>query len=152
MISQSRKILRRAKRKGWKDFCASLDSKTPTTEIWRMLKRFRNRRLIPANSNSLNKYTENSEAIQDAINKLCPPSCSPPSSVIPSPYQGHLSWLDSPFTINELYSTLQSVKPSSNPGLDRIDNRLIKALPTELLHCLLNIFNNLFRYAVFPSQ
>ncbi|XP_018373219.1 PREDICTED: RNA-directed DNA polymerase from mobile element jockey-like [Trachymyrmex cornetzi] len=55
VVCQTRKILRRAKRNSWKTFCGSLDFKTPTTEIWRMLKCFRNRRLLPANSNALNK-------------------------------------------------------------------------------------------------
>ncbi|KYQ49822.1 hypothetical protein ALC60_11098 [Trachymyrmex zeteki] len=106
VVCQSRKILRRAKHNSWKAFCGSLDCMTPTAEIWRMLKRFRNRRLIPANSTSLNRNSENSAMIQDAIDKLCPPYCPPPLPEIPLVYNGELSWLDSPFSMNELHLPL----------------------------------------------
>ncbi|XP_018395380.1 PREDICTED: RNA-directed DNA polymerase from mobile element jockey-like [Cyphomyrmex costatus] len=67
VVSQTRKVLRKAKRAGWRRYCGSLDMKTPTADIWRMLKRFRNRRLIPANSPAQNSNEDRSVMIREAI-------------------------------------------------------------------------------------
>ncbi|XP_018406275.1 PREDICTED: RNA-directed DNA polymerase from mobile element jockey-like [Cyphomyrmex costatus] len=152
VISQTRKTLRKAKRTSWRKFCGSLDGLTTTVVIWHMLKRFRNRRLDPANSSSQNGNEDRSAIIQDAIDKLCPPFCPPPIPPPLLPYQGNLAWLDEPFTLDKLQAALHSVKASSNSGLDRIDYRIIKAFPPNLLTSLLDIFNNLFRCSIFPSQ
>lgn len=103
-----------------------------------MLKRFRNRRLLPAGSTPCNGGPEISAEIQMAIDKLCPPSCPPPSPEIAQHYSGGLAWLDVAFSLEELRVALRSVKSSSSPGLDRIDYRLIKTLPSDLLICLLS--------------
>ncbi|KYM96985.1 hypothetical protein ALC62_12362 [Cyphomyrmex costatus] len=152
VVTQTRKTLRKAKCSGWKMFCGSLDMKTLTAHIWRMLKRFRNHRLISANSSAHNRNEDRSVMIQEAIAKLCPPFVPPSPPIISEAYTGVHAWLDDPFTLDELSAALQSVKSSSSPGLDRIDYRLVKALPFELKHTLFKIFNNLYRCSTFPSQ
>lgn len=38
-----KKILLKAKRKGWRGFWSSFDSKTPITELWNLIKMFKRR-------------------------------------------------------------------------------------------------------------
>ncbi|XP_071582342.1 uncharacterized protein [Temnothorax nylanderi] len=51
-VTTTRKTLRTAKREGWKNYCNSLDFMTPTPSIWKMIKRFRNRKLAPSEDSS----------------------------------------------------------------------------------------------------
>ncbi|KYQ51171.1 RNA-directed DNA polymerase from mobile element jockey [Trachymyrmex zeteki] len=151
-VRTTRKVLRRAKRKGWQNFCKNLNHLTPSTQIWRMLKRFKNRRLISNCGKGTGQTSSQTTEIQDIVAKFCPPSCSTPIPPIPASTENRLSWLDSPFSINELRAALDSVKTASSPGMDRVEYRLLKVLPEELLSCLLSLLNLFFCSAIFPTQ
>jgi len=79
-----------------------------------------------------------SQLFNNAIAKLCPPSCL------------HVHWqslnslleedsintkifkeLDVPFTISELNLAIENVKLNSSPGLDQVDYFVIASLPSE---------------------
>ncbi|KYQ48482.1 RNA-directed DNA polymerase from mobile element jockey [Trachymyrmex zeteki] len=64
----------------------------------------------------------------------------------------NLTWLDYPFSLNEIRAALDSVRLSSSPGMDRIEYRLLKIFPDNLLFCLLSILNLLFSSSSFPAQ
>ncbi|KYN41661.1 hypothetical protein ALC56_03922, partial [Trachymyrmex septentrionalis] len=51
----------------------------------------------------------------------------------------------------EIRLALHAVRISSSPGLDGI-NRFIKALPGEILSCLLSLLNLIFSSSIFPAQ
>jgi len=71
--AQCQKVLRREKKAGWRNLCASFNYKTPMTEIWRFVKAYKAKTLAPE-SPDLN--SESLKVIQDStLNKLCPPSC-----------------------------------------------------------------------------
>ncbi|XP_024883727.1 uncharacterized protein LOC112462272 [Temnothorax curvispinosus] len=149
-LSLTRKILRKAKRDGWREYCSSLDFLTPTVEVWRMLKRYKNRKLASANPSA----GVNSEQIDIAMANICPPSCNSEPLNIPdnsASTPDTLSWMDSVFQFQEFEAALDSVKVKSSPGFDRIDYQIIKSLPSSLQKLLLRILNNLFLEGAFPE-
>ncbi|XP_077277114.1 uncharacterized protein LOC143905527 [Temnothorax americanus] len=130
-VTDTRKILRSAKRKGWKDFCSSLDFMTPTPKIWKMIKKFRNRNwllpLIHPRSTTLLPM------------RLCPPSPPPPACFSERidllalkdryDYNNPFSWIDQPFIFSEFLNAINSTNNNSSPGFDRIDYKILKTLP-----------------------
>lgn len=81
-IGECKKTLRKAKREGWRDYCTSLNSLTPTGDIWKVIKRYRNRKLTAANATPCwdDKLME---SIDQTIRNICPPSCSSPALSMP---------------------------------------------------------------------
>lgn len=152
-INDSRQVLRLAKRNGWREYCASLGPLTPSTEVWAMIKRFRNKRLVsPAMNSNKSGKKELDPVLIEAMDKLCPPSCSTPPLTFNSVPGNPHEWIDSPFTFQEFLTAITVSKRKSSPGMDRIDYALIRALPRSLLLTLLDIVNSLFSEGVFPSS
>lgn len=56
-----------------------------------------------------------------------------------------------PFTLDELETEISQLENGKAPGPDKIDNRLIKALPSVALEYLLLIYNGMLRYGYFPK-
>ncbi|TGZ49471.1 hypothetical protein DBV15_11972 [Temnothorax longispinosus] len=117
-IAVARRVLREQKVKGWKNFCATFNAKTPIDQVWRMVKSFRRRDA----SQPINDPLKEEELIQAAINKLCPPSCSPddPSlaemSATDALNMEHLSaWMDGPISMQEIKAALKTAKLKSSP-------------------------------------
>lgn len=100
-VRSTRKTLRQAKRKGWRDFCEKLNHITSSAELWKMIKRFKHRRLVVDNSTSSRIIGKSLDSIQTAIQQICPSSCAFSPPLIPSTTNHRLSWLNSPFSLNE---------------------------------------------------
>jgi len=88
---------------------------------------------------------------------LCPPSClhyDYPSLVEMETHDASSnhchSWLDDPFTLQELEFAISSSKRGSAPGLDQIDYIIIREIPNDLRLLLLDIYNDLFSQGLFP--
>ncbi|KYN10136.1 hypothetical protein ALC57_17731 [Trachymyrmex cornetzi] len=71
----SRKLYK-TKRKQWKKFVGSFDCKTPTTDIWRLIKAFKRRNLADFN-NIIPGSEQQRDLLSEAVNKICPPFCPP---------------------------------------------------------------------------
>jgi len=153
-----RRILRE-KLLGWKRPCAEFTHKTPTAEIWRFIRSFKNKSLC---SNSLPDNFSLLQSQNSLLNKLCPPSClrhvmhscSIPLHILKaqdSP-DSPLSWLDDSFTLHELESAIHSSKRYSSPGLDKVDYSILRALPSNFRNSLLSIYNDLFSRGLFPDS
>ncbi|KYM98769.1 RNA-directed DNA polymerase from mobile element jockey [Cyphomyrmex costatus] len=151
-VRTTRKFLRSVKRKRWKEFCEKLDALTPTADLWKMLKRFKDRRLASGGSVSSGGNHESDQILQATIHQICPSSCSPPIPASSDNVNNALLWLDQPFSLNEIEAALSAVKVSSSPSLDRVEYRLLKLLPTNLLSCLLFIFNIFYSSSYFLFQ
>lgn len=57
-----------------------------------------------------------------------------------------------PFTRQEYYTAIVSLKAKSAPGPDLISNKIIKELPTSANQFLIRLFNLMFNYDKFPAQ
>jgi len=69
------KILKRQKRLGWQKYCSQLNHKTPTSEVWSLIKSFKRRKMVKPSSTLLPDTSAQAHLIKDTIDKLCPPSC-----------------------------------------------------------------------------
>jgi len=155
--SSCTKILKKQKRLGWKKFCSQFSSKTPTSEIWSLVKSFKKRKF--SQSSSFSDDSLQTQFLNDAISKLCPPSCL------------HVCWhslnsfleedlynptifkeLDNPFSLSELNLAINNTNIHSAPGLDQLDYNIIASLPPEYIHILLRIYNSVFAEGSFPNQ
>jgi len=154
--TQCQKTLRKEKRAGWHNLCASFNSKTSMSEIWRFVKSYKAKSLAsePANSDSKTIKT----AHESAFSKLYPPSClhlSYPSLETllredeSSPSSN--SWMDAPFSLQELDASIATCKVNSSPGLDQFDYR-VAILPLDIRSILLDIYNELYENGQFPSS
>jgi len=153
------KTLKKQKRLGWQKYCTLLNHKTPTSEIWSLIKSFKRRKMTQAFSTQLVDYDTQIQLVRDTIDKLCPPSCkqvvwnSLSLMEIRDEQLGNVKHeLGQPFVETELRSAINSVKLNTAPGLDQIDNRAISSLPYEYLDIILTIYNNILIEGSFPDQ
>lgn len=153
-IAECKKILLKEKRTSWKQFCTNFNSKTPTGEIWKLIKAFKNKNFAPPPD-----ADKTEQLFSAAISKLCPLSCAPPPlpSVAEMKEEDHLlsschHWLENPISWEELSLVLKNLKTSSCPGLDGIDNKLILSFPEKLLKLFLSIFNQMLEEGSFPPS
>jgi len=89
---------------------------------------------------------------------LCPPSCLQPTfpsserlESADSPHSPFV-WIDDPFSVRELESAIHSSNTRSSPGMDQIDCGIIRSMPCDLRIILLNIYNDLYAYGLFPDS
>jgi len=152
-VRSCRKTLRREKLLGWRRLCSEFTHKTPTAEIWRFIRSFKNKSLSvnpPPDISSLRDSQNN------LLNKLCPPSCL---HFCPIPLhnlklqdspQSPFSWLDDPFTLHEFESAINHSKRNSSPGLDRLNYSVLRTLPSDYRNFLLSIYNDFYTQGLFP--
>jgi len=141
---KSTKTLKRQKRLGWQKFCSQMNHKTPTSEIWSLIKSFKRRKMSNPSSILLSDINVQTRLIKDTINNLCPSSCR--HVVWPSLYTMEIKDqqlsninhnLGQPFVETELRSAINSAKLNTAPGIDQIDNRVISSLPNEYYSIIL---------------
>ena len=56
-----------------------------------------------------------------------------------------------PITIDNVTRTIDSLKPKSSKGIDKISNKLLKFVKKELVSPITNLINNMFRDGEFPD-
>lgn len=150
-----RRVLRQAKRKGWRDLCTTFNHMTPTSAVWRLVKSFKKRHFSSSHSSE-----EDNQLVQyETIAKLCPPSCRPSP---PPPLETMLDrdlansslrgWMEAPFASSEFNSAKATLKAYSAPGLNQIDNQIINALPESYSEHVLKVFNLILAQGSFPPQ
>lgn len=136
-------------------FCSNFTHKTPTSELWNLIRSFKKRNLggSTTDPSCFQKHCDLD------IDKMCPPTCSPsPEFSLPfMKLRDHLNsniqhWLGDPLNINELKLALKSVKRQSSPGLDQIDYNIISFLLDSFLEFLVGIFNRILQSGVFPGS
>lgn len=159
------KTLKKQKAKGWRNYCNSFNFKTPTAEIWSLVKLFKRRNLQSTPPQTGTESLINAQIA--AANKLCPPSCrhrvvAPAELVLPprdggpgSPAAGEASdadVMDADITLEEIHLALNNFRLTSAPGLDQFTFKIIKSLPEEYIETLTEVYNTLLREGEFPTQ
>lgn len=73
-VAHTHKILHKQKTLGWRKYCTNFNSKTPTSELWKLIRSFKKRNIRGStmDSSEFQKYCDLT------IENLCPPSCLPP--------------------------------------------------------------------------
>ncbi|XP_018403997.1 PREDICTED: RNA-directed DNA polymerase from mobile element jockey-like, partial [Cyphomyrmex costatus] len=148
------KTLSEQKRLGWRKLVGSFNFRTPTNKIWALIRSFKRK-----SSCSDLSSPERMQAVSEAISKLCPSSSFYNKSQTLADMKAEdelnpnvCTWLDDPFTYEDLRIAIESSRGNSAPGLDQISYRIIKLLPLGFESCLLSIFNEILSQGVFPDS
>ncbi|XP_011883616.1 PREDICTED: uncharacterized protein LOC105570780, partial [Vollenhovia emeryi] len=151
------KTLRRYKSKGWKELCTSFTGKTPSAEVWKLVKAYKKRRLLLTNGTE-----EQTVPFEDQVNlaqdKLCPPSCEFQINMDSYLRECKLrsggitrEELGSPLTIEELNGAMSHFKGrKSAPGEDQLDFRILSTFPPLMIKHMLGIFNTFLKTGITP--
>lgn len=162
-----RRTMKSSRRDSWIDYISTIDHKTDPKMAWSKIRRINGCRkrseitslitpdtrlvtdpLYIANclvskfstNSSDNNYTPEFRKLKRSSKEILLSDIPPP---VNSP-------MEDPFELQELITTLKSVKISS-PGPDGISNLLIKNLPLSGTTALLNLFNRIWTQRTFPT-
>ena len=117
--------------------------------LWKIVKKFKHG-IIGSNAQSSNDCAY----INSSISLIAEFSCPIPfvnnipsdSEICSNSNYSNLdnSFLNSPFSIEEVSFTIKSFKSKSTPGLDKINYLILQNLPASFLQMLLLVFNDIF--------
>ena len=164
--AKARRIIKQAKRSSWKDFISKINTRTPMTTIWNMIKKIngKNQNMKYSHIKVDDKIYESKEEIANILGRTFK---SNSSSVNYNPqFKRHKQETEMeelnfetdtnenynlPFTISELENSLKNAHDSAT-GADEVHYQLLKHLPRISLQTLLNIFNRIWEEGTFPES
>lgn len=161
--SKTKNRLRIIKKNKFRQFVENkISPDTDTKTIWNTIKAFKNivnyKPSFPPND--LELITNSNNFVKD----FCPDSLSDPvpnPNLVPnysatqnlnSNINSKSSFLDDSFTLNELKIAIDANNRSSAPGLDQIDNQMLKNAPDSYLNILLETINYYFQNQLFHES
>ena len=160
------RIIKQAKQSSWKDFISKINTRTPMTTIWNMIKKIngKNQSMKYSHIKVDDKIYESKEEIANILGKTFKTNSS---SVNYNPqFKRHKQETEMeepnfetdtnenynlPFTISELENSLKNAHDSA-AGADEVHYQLLKHLPRISLQTLLNIFNRIWEQGTFPES
>lgn len=147
--AKCKKTLKKKKRNGWKHFCESLNPKTPSSLVWRSVKRYRGS-FIPDSptSNDPNIWLN---CFADSL----APSLVPNKELFHRPSVsscniGFSNKFNQPFSSEELFCALGGLKDSS-PGEDGIPFSFLVNLSPYSKSFFLQLLNAIFISGIIPT-
>jgi ribonuclease HI len=144
--AQTKKLLRKKKRRGWQDYCTSISPDTPISEVWSSIKKFRGSLSPKPNPNKCSDW------VDSFVERLAPPYVPNESETVQvsSASQRENSFLSSKFSLDELVHAIQSSGDSS-PGPDKIPYSFFRHFPPPFLLQLLKLFNQILECGSVPD-
>lgn len=142
-----KKLTSEKKKNGWIGFCELLSPKTPSSLVWKQIKRFR------GSCNSENVSTNDPSSWLEAFSdKIAPPYVPSVDSLptLPSFLPSH-DCFDNPFSVNELNLALD-VLTDTSPGIDGIPYSFIVKSSPKCKQTYLSLINKFFEYGIIPKQ
>lgn len=138
--AQAKQIIKKEKRKSWREYCSSLSKNSNLKEVWNKVNRYKNRKqnnIVPIDMN-------NCEWINDLHQKIAPcwVEISEPQRQIPRTL--HNAYLSRPFSILELERALKS-NNNTAPGRDNVHYSMISNISANAKKILINLFNNIWK-------
>ena len=161
--AEPRRIVRRKMRTTWRDYVSRINSKTPATKVWKMVKKIQGKE----NSSHIQHLKINGQVLtthEDISNKLAEQFAqnSSSSNYVPT-FQRYQAQAERrrlnfnsnndedynvSFSLEELKSSLKKAHDSAI-GPDDIHYQLLKHLPISCLKVLLTIFNFVWEVGTF---
>lgn len=142
----TKKLLRKKKYEGWKQFCSSLSPNVKPSVVWNNVKRFRSafndtpRQILPP------------DLTHQFLNQLAPASV--PEAYVFQPhsisYNPSQSDLGSPFQMEELKGILVNLKDSA-PGEDGVPYSFLSNVSDNILSYYLSIINTVMFTGIVPE-
>lgn len=148
-----KKTLRDEKLKSYQKFCESINPRTNIKEFWEKIKMYRNG--INRNQQPTNNKKQDI-SIKETIDSLCVPKMG-----IDRPLKkandmenesNQKQFLDALLSMEELDFCLSNVNVKSSPGADKICYEILSKLPKFYLRILLDLFNDIYHFEVFPDH
>ena len=165
--ARARRIFKKNKRQSWRNYVSKLNSKTPTTKIWNMIRKITGKN-VPSHllhlKDSKGNTVEEIDKISDYIGKTYEHNSS--SKNYPDEFQPikkeaekrNLNFntktklkYNAPFRLKDLKRAIKKGKDTS-PGPDGIPYKLLKLLPDETLLLLLDLINEYWTSDSFPDS
>ncbi|XP_018371334.1 PREDICTED: RNA-directed DNA polymerase from mobile element jockey-like [Trachymyrmex cornetzi] len=147
------RVLLEQKRRGWRNLVNGFNARTPTSQIWALIKSFKRRA-----SQQDSPQQEHTRIALEAISKLCPPSsfCNRSKTLTDMKSEDEKNTsthtgLDDPLTMSEYRRAKISSRKNSAPRLDQICYEMLDQLPMEHETYLLSMFNEIFSRGTFPD-
>lgn len=143
--ARCKKLLLSKKRLGWTRFCENLSPRSPSSIVWKNIKRYR------GSLTKTNQASNDPNVWLDAfLDKLSPPYV-PSEDCFPSfPSPPSSDRMDEPFSFSELSSALDHLNDSS-PGVDGIPYSFVKNCSDLSKRYLLSLFNNIYESGSIPD-
>jgi ribonuclease HI len=147
-----KRISKEAKRECWRNFCNTINSQTPTSRIWRTIKKLKNQE-----SQSPSPTLNSADWEEAFVDRIAPEGNTVSSTLDWHALQGtqirhEHSFNDEPFTISELHLALATVNKKATPGPDNISYTMLLNLPESAKWCLLRIFNKFMANSQCPDE
>ena len=160
--THAKRIIRDAKAVSFREFCSSINSHTPVKTVWqninKLAHKYKPARHIPFLTNNaiVTNPQDKANAIADVFESLSNSNCTKDARpYLPSIDRAVLNCsncdLNRDLTIHELENCLRTLKNTS-PGEDRIQNVMLKHLPSPYVQFLLDMLNDSFSTAHIPGS
>jgi ribonuclease HI len=151
----AKRTIIKKKKDSWEQFVGSLDSKTPSAKVWRVIKSMNGKqhtRSIPIISDD-NSIVSKANIFANHFSRFNVPTERTRETTEIESTVDNLHTIQNnitPIYMEELLKTLKTTKDKA-PGEDNIPNSMIKRLPKLILEELLYLFNVSLFTAVVPS-
>ncbi|KAL0895448.1 hypothetical protein ABMA27_011569 [Loxostege sticticalis] len=145
-IADTRKLFKKKKFDGWRNFCTSISPETPPSMVWRNIRKFKS-----AISDSSFNIIPRPLADQ-FLDHLAPPWVPEQlvNSSSPLPFNTeNISPFSSPFSMYELKGIISSTNDSA-PGADGISYSFFRSFNDNTLNYYLQLINSFFITGSFP--
>jgi len=146
-MSNTKKLFKEKKFMSWRQYCTSISPRTPTAQIWNKIKCFRlgtsestGCRIPPSLCN---------EFLNNLAPSFVPEHLSSPC--LPSDNTSDYSFLNSPFSLDELKGVLSGVQDTA-PGEDGIPYSFFSHLGDNSLKYYLEVINIIFLTGDIPTS
>ena len=150
---------RQAKQKSWRKYISGLTAKTPTSKVWKKIRKLSGKYSAKPHPNL--KQGQNTLTLKkDVANAFVEHYAQISTAKDTHRILQNLDQDDRPdnmainqdFSMRELDDTLHQLEEGKSPGEDQIDNAMLKHLPPTTKKYLLDLFNRLWSEGTFPQE
>ena len=168
--AKARRTIKSAKRKSWRTYVSNLNDKTPTKNVWDMVRKISGKSKSASYHHlnyNFNNANETASTKQDIADTLASQFCSNSStSHYSEKFQKYkkeqektkLNFKSSnneeyntPFNLDELKDAISKAHDTAT-GPDEVHYQMLKHLPPKSLLALLDIFNDMWETGKFPES
>ena len=166
--AKARRTIKLAKRTSWQSFVSKLSSRTSSKKVWEMIRKINGKSKPSAishlklNGKNITKNEDIANVIADKISMNSSSENydrrfqqtkekSEKNKLNFNTNSNGLEDYNLPFVIDDLLESLDKCHETAS-GPDDIPYRILKELPTEPLHVLLQLYNNIWEDGILPPS
>ena len=142
IIAQAKRLFKKKAKKHWEGFCNNINKDTPTSKIWKQVKRLKNK------NNS--KTIMPKELIEHALDNLTPPNADYDYNSNFSDEHHEDTFLSRKFSLQELDKILKK-GANTSPGPDDISYPMLRNMGVLAKMFLLDIYNDMWLNSYVPK-